>query len=329
MFEDFGKKFDRDAVRGVSIGLGTLTDIGANVMSGGLYGAGKGVVSGVKAIGDAMVPDAPAPVEASFINPSDVAGKASSEASARYKAEEQRLLDEFRRNPSPATFAAVRDFSSKKDTIIGETTAGLMKEFGARAAETAFGSPEAPKTFLEQERQALLASPQRAQQAALATQLMAQARGEGGPSQAELMLQRRSDDAMRQALALSRSQAGISPGLAARQAQQAGQQAQLGLSQQAAEMRAREQMEAQNLAAAILSQARQQDLGYLGAGGQLEQMRVGAGLTRAGMQQSIDIANMQAAAGAEIAGSQAITGLVGTGLSALATGGSMAFGGGK
>lgn len=360
MFTDFENKLGRKNAMVADIVPFVTETLAVPGVVGGLYKAGEGIVN-------AVTPNAPAPITSSIIDPSQVNAEAAAQAEARYNNELERLKRVARGAPTPQNLQALKDFMDGKDRIIGETQAGLQQELGARAAETAFD----PEGALEAERQALRDSQAVAQQQTLAQQLMAAGQNmpgtqigmrmmdqaaamQEGPSAAQAMLQQRSDDAMRQAFALSRSQPGMAAGLAARQAQQAGQRAQLGLSQQASQMRAQEQadfrnrqlaaqqfgaqlaakeqqdinqqrLQAQQLAGGVLSQIRGQDLGVLGAGTQIEQQRVGTGLTRAQMEQDRKIADARIAAGLEEAGTKAKTQLIGTGLKAVGAGTSMAL----
>lgn len=85
--------------------------------------------------------------------------------------------------------------------------------------------------------------------------LQQRALGEGGPSPAELQLMAGLDRTRQQASGMAASQRGVSPALAARLAQQFGAQAGTQTNQQAALLRAQEQMGAeQSLAQALQSQ---------------------------------------------------------------------------
>jgi hypothetical protein len=77
-----------------------------------------------------------------------------------------------------------------------------------------------------------------------ADELRKRAMGQGGPSAAEKQMQAGLDTQSRQALSLARSQRGVSPGMALRQAQQAQGQAGAQMNQQAGIMRAQEQQAA-------------------------------------------------------------------------------------
>jgi len=118
-------------------------------------------------------------------------------------------------------------------------------------------------------------------QMTLADQLMARASGQGGPSPAELQMQR----GMESAIAAQRSQAAGAGG-SNRSAAMRGAAANIGQIQQGtiadtATLRAQEQIAAQQQAGGLLSQARGQDIGLAQAQAQLGQQ---AGLFTAGAQ---------------------------------------------
>jgi hypothetical protein len=101
----------------------------------------------------------------------------------------------------------------------------------------------------------------RGQQGEVAQQFADLARGQG-PSLAQQLLRASQDQAAQQALGLARSST-ASPGLALRQALQAQTQLNLRGNQQAAQLRAQEQLSALQNLAQVLGQMRQQDIGIL------------------------------------------------------------------
>ena len=90
----------------------------------------------------------------------------------------------------------------------------------------------------------------------LEQRLSAQAAGTGGPSAAEMQLQRGTDMSNRNAMALAASQRGISPGLAASIASRQQGMNQVEANQQAGLMRAQESLAANQLLASIYSSQR-------------------------------------------------------------------------
>lgn len=98
-----------------------------------------------------------------------------------------------------------------------------------------------------------------ARQASLANLLEQQARGVGGPTAAQSLLRAGTEDAIRQQLAASTAQSGISSGAALRQGSEAG----IGLQRQAvaqgAALRAQEQQQAQNTLRQLLTDSRAGD----------------------------------------------------------------------
>lgn len=95
-----------------------------------------------------------------------------------------------------------------------------------------------------------------AQEQTLTDALMAQAQGTGGPSAAQLQMQAGVDQASNQAMGVAAAQRGMSPALAARQAQQAGAQMSQQANQQAGILRAQEQLNAQQSAGSMLASQR-------------------------------------------------------------------------
>lgn len=95
-----------------------------------------------------------------------------------------------------------------------------------------------------------------AQEQTLTDALMAQAQGTGGPSAAQLQMQAGVDQASNQAMGVAAAQRGMSPALAARQAQQAGAQMSQQANQQAGILRAQEQLNAQQAAGSMLASQR-------------------------------------------------------------------------
>lgn len=98
------------------------------------------------------------------------------------------------------------------------------------------------------------------QQSVLASMLMKQAAGLGGPSPADLELQRGTDNNIRQAMALGQSMPGQSNMAAMRNIEDNTSRAQQDAVNQAAILRANEQMAAEGQAANVLGQERGQDL---------------------------------------------------------------------
>lgn len=140
----------------------------------------------------------------------------------------------------------------------------------------------------------------RAQQASLADAILARARGEGGPSLAELQLRQATDRNAAQAAGAIGSIRGMNPGAAARLIlnQQAGMNQQAA--GQAALLRAQEQQSAQALGAQALGGMRGQDLGQMGAygalfgqAGGLQQGLTGADLERQRMNAQMALAQQQ------------------------------------
>lgn len=107
----------------------------------------------------------------------------------------------------------------------------------------------------------------RAQQAQLASALQAQMRGEG-PSLAQMQLQEGTDRGIAQQAGLAASQRGISPTMAARlQGQNVASMTQQAAGD-AAQLRAAEQLSAQQQLGNLAGQTRQQDLGLMSTGDQ-------------------------------------------------------------
>lgn len=94
------------------------------------------------------------------------------------------------------------------------------------------------------------------QEQTLTNALMAQAQGTGGPSAAQLQMQAGVDQAAGQAMGVAAAQRGVSPALAARQAQQAGAQMSQQANQQSGILRAQEQLNAQQTAGSMLASQR-------------------------------------------------------------------------
>ncbi len=91
------------------------------------------------------------------------------------------------------------------------------------------------------------------------------ASGTGGPSVAQMQLQRGTDRNMAQALALASSAQGVNPALAMRQAQNARASASQDAAGQSAELRMREMQDAQRMLGGALEGMRSQDLGAVSA----------------------------------------------------------------
>lgn len=107
------------------------------------------------------------------------------------------------------------------------------------------------------------------QEQTLTNALMAQAMGKGGPSAAELQMKAGGDQATANANAVAAAQRGVSPALAARQAQQFGAETAQKANQQAGILRAQEQLNAQQTAGSLLGSqrnARMQAAGINAAG---------------------------------------------------------------
>lgn len=121
------------------------------------------------------------------------------------------------------------------------------------------------------------------------------------PSVAELQMRQGQEAALKQARAIAASNPSASPALAQRQAQQAAENINLQTNQQAAQLRAQEQAEAERSLGGVLSGARQQDLGLA-----TDQARMGqeAGLFSAGQQNQFGIQQAQLNQGANQANLQ-------------------------
>lgn len=186
--------------------------------------------------------------------------------------------------------------------LVGDISSGTSKLFenlglsgkgpstmGPQHIDTgAFKDPylEQNKKLLEAQRQAQIGQAGQAygtqaglgaQQQALINQLQLQATGQGGPSLAELQMQR-GQDQLRQALASqAASQGGVSAGLGARNL--ARQQAGIGqdLLSQTGMLRAQEQQQAQQNLGALLGQTRgqEQQMAQMGQNLALQYMQLG------------------------------------------------------
>lgn len=121
---------------------------------------------------------------------------------------------------------------------------------------------------------------QNAQQSQLGSALMQRALGTGGPSAAELQMQRGLGQAQTAAGSLAASQRGVGAGLALRNAQNAQAQMAGQNLDQTAQLRANEQIAAQQGLGNLLAQQRQQNIGQQQAGmqGQGDIQKVNAGL---------------------------------------------------
>lgn len=95
------------------------------------------------------------------------------------------------------------------------------------------------------------------QEQELTSALLARAQGRGGPSAAEQQMRAGLDQQVSQAQALAASQRGVSPALAAKQAQQAAAQAGQATAQQTGILRSQEAMGAEQLGAQALQSQRQ------------------------------------------------------------------------
>lgn len=100
----------------------------------------------------------------------------------------------------------------------------------------------------------------RPEQQAFIQQLQAQAAGTGGPSAAQAQLQAGLDAAARQQIGLSAAQSGVSSGAALRQGVTAGQDLLQRGAADAAQLRAQEQFQGQQLLGQALGQTRGQDI---------------------------------------------------------------------
>lgn len=130
----------------------------------------------------------------------------------------------------------------------------------------------------------------RAGQTSLAAALQAQAAGQG-PSLAQSQLQSATDRNIAQSMALAASQRGVGAGQGLRSIQQNAAMANQQAARQSAEIRAQEQMAAQQQLAGVLQGARQQDIGLATDQAGLTQQ---ANLTNAQLQQQTSLANMDA-----------------------------------
>lgn len=171
-------------------------------------------------------------------------------------------------------------------------SAGFIDEFDARAdaAQERLAPDDIEAAAAEYAR--INQDPQeqfRSSQEQLVSDLQSRARGETA-SAAELQLRQGQSQAMRTALALSRSQPGLSPGAAQRSAQMAGIELQGQANQEAAILRAQEQAAAEGRLAGVLGGARGQDIGMATSQAGFEQQ---ANLSNAQMEQQANMFNTQ------------------------------------
>lgn len=131
--------------------------------------------------------------------------------------------------------------------IGGPAGAAVGMSLGAGIGAIAEGPPPGPDTSFMR--------PGAGEQG-LEARLAEQAAGTGGPSAAEMQLQRGTDMANRNAMALAASQRGISPGLAASIASRQQGMNQVEANQQAGLMRAQESLAANQLLASVYSSQR-------------------------------------------------------------------------
>jgi len=128
------------------------------------------------------------------------------------------------------------------------------------------------------------------QQQELADMLRARAEGRGGPSLAELQMQRGLDATRAQMASAAASAEGVSPAIAMRNAMQQGATiGQQGVGQMA-QLRAQEQLGAQQALGQLLGQARGQELQGQGLAGQLMQGFMQQGMSYEQAQQQAQMA---------------------------------------
>lgn len=178
--------------------------------------------------------------------------------------------------PPPGSYGSLQGARRYGITI----PAARIESLGGRfltGADTARGRLDA-RNFQENEA--------RAQQQAFADALRAQAEGRGGPSAAEMQMQRGLDSSVQNAMAMAAAQRG-NPMLAQRQAQMSAGQMSADVAGQSAQLRAQEQLAAQNLYAQQLAGMRGMDL----QGQQMWSQRE-LGLTGLGQNQALSQAQL-------------------------------------
>ena len=154
-------------------------------------------------------------------------------------------------------------FDAIRTAIQGQqrTDANAFAPGGAFAAGPVTGAPGGGAIITNQQAAAAQQVPNvaRAQQQGLGNTLLAQARGEGVTA-AQALQQQGLEDAIRQQIALSTAQTGVSSGAALRQANEAGISLSRRAIADATALRAREQQAAQQQAAQLLTAGRGQDI---------------------------------------------------------------------
>lgn len=140
--------------------------------------------------------------------------------------------------------------------VVSQVSGGLDKLGQGLGRATGFDQFEPEKYNIEGS-----AFQPTAQEQELTTALLARAQGRGGPSAAEQQMRAGLDQQVSQAQALAASQRGMSPALAAKQAQQAAAQAGQATAQQTGILRAQESMGAEQLGAQALQSQRQSRMG--------------------------------------------------------------------
>lgn len=136
--------------------------------------------------------------------------------------------------------------------VVSQVSGGLDKLGQGLGRATGFDQFEPEKYNIEGS-----AFQPTAQEQELTTALLARAQGRGGPSAAEQQMRAGLDQQVSQAQALAASQRGVSPALAAKQAQQAAAQAGQATAQQTGILRSQEAMGAEQLGAQALQSQRQ------------------------------------------------------------------------